>query len=118
MRVASGEAFERAGILERVRILSRALADGLPAGVSASTDILLEALERAPLPTSLFGDFVYAPFGDYVALKGCQGYPAANTGWIPCKWVTTCNSWRRSFALCNGGERWGVGDQFQNGWIN
>ena len=69
---ATNKNFNQAGILERVHIISKALAIQLPVDFSKAAQILLSALEVGDPPTSLFGDFIYAPFNNTIALLGCN----------------------------------------------
>jgi len=66
------QSFEVAGILERVRIISEILKIHLPKDYLKSIEILLNTLRNSPSPSSLFGDFIYAPFGEFVGKYGCS----------------------------------------------
>lgn len=69
------EAFPALELKERISCISRNLKDYLPADYTEALGIIMAALP-APLDPNLhdndFGDFIYAPYGQFVADYGCE----------------------------------------------
>lgn len=60
---------------DRIRHITKVLAKHLPNNYEAATTVILKALPPPLDPTKTdddFGDFIFAPFGEYVATYGCS----------------------------------------------